>query len=68
MIHRASEMKSTESRDIHLHSAILNELGYDVNPNSVILGFGCRNGKRVREYGDAGFNALIAPLFFLQKQ
>jgi ubiquinone/menaquinone biosynthesis C-methylase UbiE len=46
-----------DTKDIRLHRAILNELGYDINSQSMILDFGCGEGKRVCQYRNAGFNA-----------
>jgi SAM-dependent methyltransferase len=45
-------------KDIQLHRAILNDLGYDINSQSVILDFGCGEGKRVYQYRDLGFKAF----------
>ncbi len=47
-----------DTKDIQLHRAILNELGYNLDSNSVILDFGCGEGKRVYEYRNAGFNSF----------
>jgi ubiquinone/menaquinone biosynthesis C-methylase UbiE len=47
-----------DTKDIQLHRAILNELGYDINSHSMILDFGCGEGKRVCQYRNAGFNAF----------
>jgi SAM-dependent methyltransferase len=58
ILYRASEMKNTELQDIHLHRSILNELGYEISQNSLILDFGCGRGERVQEYRDAGFKAF----------
>jgi SAM-dependent methyltransferase len=52
------KMGVNDTKDIQLHKAILNELGYDINLRSTILDFGCGEGKRVCEYRDAGFKAF----------
>ena len=50
------------TNQIQLHRSILNEPGYDINKNSVILDFGCGDGERVRQYRNAGFNAFGADI------
>jgi SAM-dependent methyltransferase len=47
-----------DTRDIQLHRAILNELGCDINSQSMILDFGCGKGEMVCQYRNAGFNAF----------
>lgn len=45
-------------RTFSSYRAILNELGYDINSQSIILDFGCGEGKRVYQYRNLGFNAF----------
>jgi SAM-dependent methyltransferase len=56
------EMSMEDTKDIQLHRAILNELGYDINLQSTILDFGCGEGKRVYQYRSLGFNAFGADI------
>jgi ubiquinone/menaquinone biosynthesis C-methylase UbiE len=55
-------MSIDDTKEIQLHRAILNELGYDINDKSKILDFGCGEGETVYQYRRAGFNAFGADI------
>ncbi len=44
--------------DLDIKMKIIKEFGFELGPRSVILDFGCGNGKMVKELCDLGYNAF----------
>ena len=51
-------MKEKESCNLLSKIKILEELGYDLKPESMVLDFGCGEGKAVHEWRDHGYQAF----------
>jgi len=60
-------LHQVNANDAQLHRSILRELGRELRPDSMILDFGCGDGRFVHQYRDSGFQAFGADLI-LPKQ
>jgi len=64
----AIEMKNTKSLELSIKMQIIKEFGYELNPKSVIMDFGCGSGKMVKELCELGYKAFGCGTRFINEE